>query len=357
MLHQIGWKLRAQIHRFSGELCTRLGKVTTRFVEEMIYGMCASGSVLLSQVARVLEEPIELHATHKQLSFNLDRKEIEDTISEAVLEQGARRIRDDTLLIVDPSDITKKYARKMEYLAEVRDASEKKLGNGYWMCEVVGCETGEHDITPLAQILWSQESPDFVSENHEILWLAERVLAATEHRGILVYDRGGDRRELLTPWTKDERIRYLVRQRGDRHLLYRGRPKKEMDLAAICTTPYAETLFKEKDGEEKAYFIHFGCLPVCLPECPDRPLWLVVVKGIGKTPMLLLTTEPCLRIQSPSRSFRLTSVWKSDSCYSCAQCFCSPGFYNSLLLCRNFGVDVCCPTSSAAALASGVSNA
>jgi len=127
MLHQIGWKLRAQIHRFSGELCTRLGKVTTRFVEEMIYGMCASGSVLLSQVARVLEEPIELHATHKRLSFNLDRKEIEDTISEAVLEQGARRIRDDTLLIVDPSDITKKYARKMEYLAEVRDASEKKL--------------------------------------------------------------------------------------------------------------------------------------------------------------------------------------------------------------------------------------
>jgi len=292
MIHQIGRKLRAQIHRFSGELSTKLGLVSTRFVEEMIYGMCASGSVLLTQVARRLEEPIALHATHKRLSANLDNEKLEQTLSEAVLAQGAKHIQDDTLLIVDPSDITKKYAKKMEYLATVRDASEKKPGDGYWLCEVVGCETGEHDITPLAQILWSQKSPDFVSENHEILTLVERVLSATDYRGILVYDRGGDRREMLAPWTKDERVRYLVRQRGDRHLLYKGKPKSEMELAALCKTPYAETVVKEKDGEEKAYFIHFGYVPVRLPECPQRPLWLVVVRGFGKKPMLLLTTEP-----------------------------------------------------------------
>ena len=32
-------------------------------------------------------------------------------------------------------------------------------------------------------------------------------------------------------------------------------------------------------------------MPVRLPEWPDVPLWLVVVKGFGKEPMLLLTTE------------------------------------------------------------------
>ncbi len=159
------------------------------------------------------------------------------------------------------------------------------------MCEVVGCDTGEHDITPLAQILWSQESPDFVSENHEILTLVDRVLAATEQRGILIYDRGGDRREMLIPWTKNEKIRYLARQRGDRHLLYKGKAKNEMELAETCKTPYAETVVKEKDGEEKTYFIHFGYLPVRLPECPKRPLSLLVVKGFGKNPMLLLTTK------------------------------------------------------------------
>ncbi len=42
---------------------------------------------------------------------------------------------------------------------------------------------------------------------------------------------------------------------------------------------YGATILREKEGEEKAYFIHFGFLPVRLPECPDRPLWLVMIKG------------------------------------------------------------------------------
>ena len=295
MLHQIGRKLRIQINLFSGELSAGLGKVTSRFVEEMIYGICASGSVLLSEVARALEEPIEMHATHKRLSANLSNGKIERTIAKSVLAMGAKRIKKDTLLIVDPSDITKKYARKMEYLAEVRDASEKKIGDGYWLCEVVGCEHGKHEITPLAQILWSQKAPDFVSENTQILSLVDKVLSATEHRGILVYDRGGDRREFLIPWTQDARVRYLVRQRGDRHLLYNGMLQAAETLANMCKTPYAESIVKEVNGKEKYYFIDFGFVPVRLPEVPDRPLWLVVVKGFGNRPMMLLTTEPMRR--------------------------------------------------------------
>ncbi len=76
---------------------------------------------------------------------------MEKAISESVLIQGAKRIRNDTLLIVDPSDITKKYAKKMQYLAAVRDAGEKKLGDGYWMCEVVGCATAQG--IPLSQVV------------------------------------------------------------------------------------------------------------------------------------------------------------------------------------------------------------
>ena len=60
MVHQIGYKLRAPIHRFSGKLCTELGKVVQRFVEEMLYGIQARGSVRLSEVARSLEEEISL---------------------------------------------------------------------------------------------------------------------------------------------------------------------------------------------------------------------------------------------------------------------------------------------------------
>ena len=70
------------------------------------------------------------------------------------------------------------------------------------MCDVVGCEVGSHEITPLVQELWSQNAPGFISENEQILSLIERVRRATNHRGVLVYDRGGDRRDFLIPLDK-----------------------------------------------------------------------------------------------------------------------------------------------------------
>ena len=295
MIHQIGRQLRQQIHYFSGELCSDLGSIATRFVEEAVFGISSSGSVRLTEIGRSLEEDIPLHATHKRLSRNLACEDLERNIGEKVLRLGSKRINDNTLLIVDPSDIQKKYAKKMQYLANVRDGSDDRIGKGYWLCEVVGCEVGSNEITPLAQELWSQDAPDFKSDNDQILSLVKRVRESTNGRGIIVYDRGSDRRRLLVPWTNDKTCRYLARQRGDRHLLYNGKARNCLELATSCKTPYAAKIFKEKEGEEKAYFIEFGFLPVKLPECQERPLWLVVVKGFGKKPLMILTTEPMRR--------------------------------------------------------------
>ena len=295
MIHQIGRKLRHQIHYFSGELCNGMGAVVSRFVEESIFGLSASGSVRLTEIGRALEEKIPLHATHKRLSRNLADESLEHNLGSNVLKLGSKHINEDTLLIVDPSDIQKKYAKKMQYLAEVRDGSEESIGKGYWLCEVVGCEVGSNQIIPLAQQLWSQNAPNFKSDNDEVLCLVEQVRQSTDGRGIIVYDRGSDRRRLLVPWTQDDSCRYLVRQRGDRHLLYKRKARSGLELASICKTPYTAKIIKEKEGEEKTYFIEFGFMPVRLPECPKRPLWLVVVNGFGKTPLMLLTTEPMRR--------------------------------------------------------------
>jgi len=295
MIHQIGRKLRQQIHYFSGELCKGMGCVASRFVEEAVFGISASGSVRLTEIGRALEEKIDLHATHKRLSRNLADENLEHNLGRNVLQLGGKHINEDTLRIVDPSDIQKKYAKKMQYLADVRDGSEDTIGKGYWLCEVVGCQVGSNEITPLAQELWSQDAPDFKSDNDQILRLVERVRQSTGGRGIIVYDRGSDRRRLLVPWTQDNSCRYLVRQRGDRHLLYKRKAKSGMEMASSCKTPYAAKIIKEKEGEEKTYFIEFGFMPVRLPECPKRPLWLVVVKGLGKKPIMILTTEPMRR--------------------------------------------------------------
>jgi hypothetical protein len=68
-----------------------LGKTSSRFVEEMLYGIQARGSVRLSEVARSLSEDISLKKTIDRLSRNLAKPELADEISGAVLvhrEQG-----------------------------------------------------------------------------------------------------------------------------------------------------------------------------------------------------------------------------------------------------------------------------
>lgn len=307
MVHQLGYKLREQIHKFSGKLCHGFGKVAARFVEEMIYGIQARGSVRLSEVARALDEKTTLKKVVERLSRNLGERHLADRLSEAVLEEGSSHIKQDTLLIVDPSDLRKKYARKMEYLAKVRDGSEKVIGWGYWLNVIVGAEIGGSEIVPLVYDLYSSEASDFVSENRQILEASRRLSRATDGRGIFVLDRGGDRRFLYQEYVGTGAYRFIIRQRGDRDVLYRRGKVRMLELAERCSLPYRETVVKEKDGREVVYPLKFGFVPVYLPEHPKKKLYLVVVKGFGQKPLMLLTTEAMRRSKK--------TVWRIVQAY------------------------------------------
>ncbi len=103
-------------------------------------------------------------------------------------------------------------------------------------------------------------------------------------------DRGGDREKLLKPFL-DREMRFIVRLVGNRNLVARGREVLAERLAEGCQFPYAETIVKEEKGKEKSYRIEFGYRPVKLPG-REEPLYLVVVTGFGKEPMMLLTNLP-----------------------------------------------------------------
>ncbi len=294
-IHQIGWKLREQIERFSGELCKASRVEEKRFTKEMIYRILASGSVVLTKIARTLEEPITIHKTHDRICRNLNRAGMAAKIERMVMRQGAKEIREDTLIVIDPIDIIKPYARHMEHLTEVRDGSPHVIGKGYWLCQAIGVEPGKSGVIPLAGRLYSTIAPDFVSENDQILRLADDIMMATRYNGIIVMDRGGDRKQLLEPWTRMPLIRYIVRQRGDRHLLHGHRKVLVEEIARHCSRPYATTVIRSRDGEQCVFTIEYGYTPVRLPEAPERQLYLVVASGFGKEPLMLLTTEPMRR--------------------------------------------------------------
>jgi hypothetical protein len=208
-------------------------------------------------------------------------------VTDNLTREGAQHVGRDTLLIVDISDISKKYAKKMQHLAEVRDGSEGTIGKGYWTVQVVGAGVQTVKVVPLYERLYSQNAPDFVSENEEILQAVRCVRTRTQERGIWVMDRGGDRNELMIPLLEDTR-RFLIRLRGDRHLVYHGHRVSALDLAASCRMLYAERIIREDRSEEKARMIEFGFRRVRLPGRQEE-LSLVVVKGFGEEPLMLLT--------------------------------------------------------------------
>ena len=359
--------LPAKVHAAAERLSAGLGKVASRFVEEMILGMLISGSVRLTEIARALDESIPMHATHKRLSRNLGNVRVGDVVAENLLAEGAQVVRDDALLVIDLFGVVKPYAEKMEYLHSPAPVGNASAANrttddhdrGYHVCEILAWDVRggplpkyedvaqrmgnepdpDHEIsawdnqvvTPLAQTLFSPNAPAFRSETDEILDLVRRVDAACERRCLFAIDtvgfppltqalprhstdllaRQSGLPEMLTTTTN---CRFVARVPGDFELLHGRFATTAREIGESCETPYGITLYKHQADVDLGWFMHFGAVPVRLPASPDTPLWLVSVKGMAgeprvaatdMDPFVILTTEPMPR----NRSTQLNLVW------------------------------------------------
>ena len=290
---KVAAQIRAQIRRFSGEVSVGLPKTAARLVWEVIYGVQSRASVRLSEIARALEEGIRLKKVVERLSRQLNRKGLRQRVRRNLLALAAPRVGRETLLVVDLTDVSKRYARQMEYLARVRDGSRGELRDGYWCCQVVAVERGSAEVMPLDQELYSQEAPDFVSENDEILKAVGRVSKATQGRGVWVMDRGGDRKKILKVLL-NQGHRFVFRQRGDRHLISGPQRKSVREWADGCRRRYREVVIKETSSGETVYDLEFGARKVRWPGRTE-PLTLVVVDGLGQNPLMLLTNRKVTR--------------------------------------------------------------
>ena len=95
---KVASRLREQIGRFSGELSNGLLKVSKRLVSELVYGIQASQSVVLTKVGRVLEENISIKKTEEKLSRQLGRKSLGSIVQHNLLQEGSSRIHKDTAI-------------------------------------------------------------------------------------------------------------------------------------------------------------------------------------------------------------------------------------------------------------------
>jgi hypothetical protein len=119
--------------------------------------------------------------------------------------------------------------------------------------------------------------------------LAHAFSSRAKKRGIYVIDRGGDG-DWLFDGLDRRKLDYIVRLVGNRNLLHGRRTALAEELAASCPMKHIEIVTRETGDGVKSYKLEFGAMTVALPQRPDKPLRMVVVKGFGERPMLLLTT-------------------------------------------------------------------
>ncbi len=261
-------RLKAQLTKFSSELCQGLSRPLEKFVGQMLFGIQASQDVKLSNIARSLKEEISLIKAEDRLSRNLGAGELEAELTPQLAKMASQRITADTVLCLDLSDVRKEYAQKMEYLATVHDGSTGEMHPGYWLCDITGAEMNGSEIVPLYQKLYSAEEKD---------------------RGIWALDRGGDRKKLLEPLL-DRGERFVIRSTGKRFVVDRKNIKRSVaELGSRCRLRYQARIVKIQDGQEKIYDLHYGVEPIRLVGRDERLHLVVVVAGFGEEPILLLT--------------------------------------------------------------------
>jgi len=310
--------IKGQISKFSGIISKGLSKPKQRLIKEMIYGIQAAKDIKLSSVTRSLNEPIPLIKTEDRLSRNLDDEDFTAHINNQICRLGGAKVFDDMVIAIDPGDIRKKYALKMENLCKVHDGSEHEVGEGYWLCKAVAADIGHKTVIPLYLELYSQEAKDFTSENHQLFKVIDAVSLFTGNKGVYAIDRGGDRGKLFDKFLeKDQEKRFVVRLVGQRDLIHKGVKKRSLDLATSLPCPHETVLIKYENGKEQKATVFYNAVPVKLPG-KDHPLFLIVVKGFGKKPMMLLANH-AVNTKFKESIWRIVEIyltrWKCDESF------------------------------------------
>lgn len=256
----------------------------------LAYGIQAAKDIKLSSITRSLNEPIPLLKTEDRLSRNLDDQDFTAEINNQVCRLGSAKVMDDMVIAIDPGDIRKKHASRMEHICKIHDGSENEIGDGYWLCKAVAADIEHKNVIPLYLEAYSQEAQDFMSENHQLFTVIDTVSLHVGNKGIYAIDRGGDRGKLYDKFLeKGKEKRFVIRLAKTRDLVHRGTKKNCHNMATVLPCPHEAAIIKYEEGKEQKTTISYNAVPVKLPG-KDNPLFLVVAKGFGKEPMMLLTS-------------------------------------------------------------------
>ncbi|MCB5560699.1 transposase, partial [Anaerosalibacter bizertensis] len=80
--------------------------------------------------------------------------------------------------------------------------------------------------------------------------------------------------------------KFVIRAKRNRDVIYNGKVINIFKLANKYKGKYVTTVKNKAGKAKKCKFSH---IPIALPAMPDKKLTLVIIRGFGKIPMMLIT--------------------------------------------------------------------
>lgn len=281
------YSMKREILTFSNKFSKGLKKPQRKFVADLTYGMLASRSCLLSDVADALHETAKKKNTIERLSLHLA-----DGTPRLLLLNYLKHIKKwipaDPVVHVDDSDIVKPLGDKFEALGTVRDGSAStKTKNvykkGYHVTEACAMTGNGHPVSIFSKIHSAHEK-DFKSVNSITFSALERG-AQLFGKATFVMDRGYDDNKMFLKLDDMEQD-YVIRLTKKRKLLLHN---KWVPATELCNRRKGKikTNFFYKGKDHDAYLSHVKVQVTA----SRKNVNLVLVYGITESPMMLLTNK------------------------------------------------------------------
>ncbi len=285
------YQSKRKIVNFSKSLVPKENKVERKFVADIIFGILSSKSVILSDMAKALKEPIKVVNTVERLGQNLE-KDLSPQIDENYTRQIVKNIEEDPVILVDDSDIVKPHGQAFEDLGIVRDGSSKenKYEKGYMVTEIVGLSKENRQPLSLFSHIHSSKEKSYKSTNTVTFNGLEKVIESINGKGTFVFDRGYDMNSMFQFMHEKDQY-YIIRLTERRKLFWKGKWYKSTTLRDSRKGKVRMTLTFRNKGKESKVVTYVSHLNVKVT-ANKEPVWLVLVYGLGDKPMILATNKP-----------------------------------------------------------------
>lgn len=281
------YQIKREIVNFSKKICKNSNKPEAKFVTDMIYGISKSKDILLSSISEQLNEKTKKLNTIDRLSSNLS-KDLSDSIDENYSTLVMDSLADNPVFLVDDSDIIKPLGEKFENLGLVRDGSSKNktYEKGYRITEIVGLTQNLDQPISIFSKIHSSTEKEYISSNSVTKEGLDKVVALLNSRettGTFVNDRGYDSNDIFNYYFLKKQ-NFVIRLTERRKVLYKN---KWYNISTLRDSRKGKIKMDiVLQGEKKQCFVSVLKVQITANK---RLINLVLVYGLGETPMMLAT--------------------------------------------------------------------